>query len=48
MSQNFPLHARSLSQQAVLQEVREEIELNQKDYLSEAGKKKCLFDTALK
>ncbi|KAK5964500.1 UDP-Glucose Glycoprotein glucosylTransferase [Trichostrongylus colubriformis] len=37
LSQDFPLHARSLSRQVVHQEVRRDIELNQKNHLSDAG-----------
>ncbi|KAK6034490.1 hypothetical protein COOONC_28017 [Cooperia oncophora] len=37
LSQDFPRHARSLSRQVVLKEVRKEIENNQKDHLLDTG-----------
>ncbi|KAK5977608.1 hypothetical protein GCK32_013937 [Trichostrongylus colubriformis] len=37
LSQDFPLHARSLSRHVVHQEVRRDIELNRKNHLSDAG-----------
>ncbi|EYC38866.1 hypothetical protein Y032_0689g1552, partial [Ancylostoma ceylanicum] len=37
LSQNFPTHARSIARETVSQELREAIELNQKEHLSDAG-----------
>ncbi|KAK6033739.1 UDP-glucose:Glycoprotein Glucosyltransferase [Ostertagia ostertagi] len=37
LSQDFPRYARSLTREIVLKDVRREIELNQKDHLSDAG-----------
>ncbi|KHJ76641.1 hypothetical protein OESDEN_23739, partial [Oesophagostomum dentatum] len=37
LSQNFPTHARSIARETVTRELRQEIELNQKEHLSDAG-----------
>ncbi|PAV88981.1 hypothetical protein WR25_14940 [Diploscapter pachys] len=37
LSQNFPLHAQSLSRESVTRQMRDEIEINQRDALSEKG-----------
>ncbi|PIO72418.1 hypothetical protein TELCIR_05658 [Teladorsagia circumcincta] len=37
LSQDFPRYARSLTREIVLKDVRREIELNQKDHLTDAG-----------
>ncbi|VDK41286.1 unnamed protein product [Cylicostephanus goldi] len=37
LSQNFPTHARSIARESVSRELRQGIELNQKEHLSDAG-----------